>query len=161
MSWARVALREAEAQLRAGRLAKARRSALAAAEDPSCRATALGLLGRIAAIRGRNAEAIDAVLARGVNPRTVELMASELPDLGTAVFTGTIPVPRVVAEDAWRRIGGKTTGSVSKKTDFLVAGENAGSKLAKAEKLGVPVLDFDAFLAKLEEHGGSMDEGGD
>lgn len=109
----------------------------------------------------RNAEAIDAVLARGVNPRTVELIASELPDLGTAVFTGTIPVPRVVAEDAWRRIGGKTTGSVSKKTDFLVAGENAGSKLAKAEKLGVPVLDFEGFLAKLEEYGGSMEEGGD
>ena len=109
----------------------------------------------------RNAEAIDAVLARGVNPRTVQLISSELPDLGTAVFTGTIPVPRVVAEDAWRRIGGKTTGSVSRKTHFLVAGENAGSKLAKAEKLGVPVLDFDAFLAKLEEHGGSLEEGGD
>lgn len=109
----------------------------------------------------RNAEAIDAVLAREVQPQTVELTAGELPDLGSAVFTGTIPVPRVVAEDAWRRIGGKTTGSVSKKTDFVVAGENAGSKLEKAEKLGVTVLDFDAFVAKLAEHGGSLEEGGD
>ncbi|NNL31067.1 MAG: NAD-dependent DNA ligase LigA [Gemmatimonadetes bacterium] len=108
----------------------------------------------------RNIEAIDDVLARGVEPRTVELKGAALPDLGTAVFTGTIPVPRVVAEDAWRRIGGKTTGAVSKKTDFLVAGENAGSKLSKAEKLGVPVLDFDAFLAKLEEHGGSLEDDG-
>ena len=109
----------------------------------------------------RNAEAIDAVLERGVVPQTVELTPSDLPDLGTAVFTGTIPVPRVVAEDAWRRIGGKTTGAVSKKTDFLVAGENAGSKLAKAEKLGVPVLDFDGFLVRLTEHGGSLHEEGD
>lgn len=107
----------------------------------------------------RNAEAIDAVLQRGVAPKTVELAAADLPDLGTAVFTGTIPVPRVVAEDAWRRIGGKTSGSVSKKTDFVVAGENAGSKLEKAEKLGVPVLDFDAYLAKLQELGGSLEGG--
>ena len=108
----------------------------------------------------RNARAIDAVLERGVEPKTVEVAADDLPELGTAVFTGTIPVPRVVAEDAWRRVGGKTTGSVSKNTDFVVAGENAGSKLDKAEKLDVPVLDFEAFVRKLEEHGGSLDENG-
>lgn len=108
----------------------------------------------------RNAETIDAVMARGVEPRTVEPVGQDLPELGTAVFTGTIPIPRVVAEDAWRRIGGKTTGSVSKKTDFVVAGENAGSKLDKAEKLGVPILDFDGFVAKLEEHGGSLEDAG-
>ena len=107
----------------------------------------------------QNAAAVDAILARGVRPREVETISADLPDLGTAVFTGAIPVPRVVAETAWRSVGGKTSGSVSKKTAFVVAGENAGSKLDKAEKLGVPVLDFDAFVSKLEEHGGALDGG--
>ena len=107
----------------------------------------------------RNAAAVDAVLARGVEPETIEVTSSELPDLGTAVFTGAIPVPRVVAETAWRSVGGKASGSVSKKTAFVVAGDKAGSKLAKAEKLGVEVLDFDQFIARLEEHGGSLDGG--
>ena len=72
---------------------------------------------------------------------------------GTAVFTGTLPVPRSEAEEAWRAAGGKVSGSVSGKTDFVVAGESAGSKLAKAEKLGVPVLDYEAFLEKLSSLG--------
>jgi DNA ligase (NAD+) len=63
----------------------------------------------------------------------------------------------VVAETAWRRVGGSTTGSVSKKTAFVVAGEDAGSKLEKAEKLGVEVLDFDQFLERLREHGGDIE----
>ena len=46
--------------------------------------------------------------------------------------------------------GGKTTNSVSKKTDYLLAGEKAGSKLQKAELLGVPVLDELSFLGQLE-----------
>ena len=105
----------------------------------------------------RNAAAVDAVLARGVEPQTIEVAASDLPDLGTAVFTGAIPVPRVVAETAWQSVGGGTSGSVSKKTAFVVAGDKAGSKLAKAQKLGVEVLDFDQFIVRLEEHGGSLD----
>jgi len=109
----------------------------------------------------RNAAAVDGILARGVEPQTVEIVAANLPDLGTAVFTGAIPVPRVVAETAWRSAGGKTSGSVSKKTAFVVAGDSAGSKLEKAEKLGVEVLDFDAFLERLAEHGGSLGGSGD
>ncbi|HET9949232.1 MAG TPA: BRCT domain-containing protein, partial [Longimicrobiales bacterium] len=87
----------------------------------------------------------------------VETRRADLPDLGSAVFTGTIPVPRVVAENAWRSVGGSVSGSVSKKTAFVVAGENPGSKLEKAEKLGVPVLDFEQFVARLREHGGGLD----
>jgi len=60
--------------------------------------------------------------------------------------TGTLEgFSRTEAEEAIRDAGGKPAGSVSKKTDYLVAGENAGSKLAKAEELGVPVLDEAAF----------------
>jgi DNA ligase (NAD+) len=58
------------------------------------------------------------------------------------VVTGTLEgFSREEAEEAIRAAGGKPAGSVSKKTDFLVAGEKAGSKLAKAQELGVPVLD--------------------
>jgi DNA ligase (NAD+) len=108
----------------------------------------------------RSVAAVDALLARGVAPAPAELVASDLPDLGVAVFTGAMPVPRIVAETAWRSVGGRTAGSVSKKTAFVVVGEHAGSKVAKAEKLSVPVLDFDAFVAKLREHGGDIDVGG-
>jgi DNA ligase (NAD+) len=68
----------------------------------------------------------------------------------TFVLTGTLP--NLTREDAKARIesaGGKVTGSVSKKTDFVVAGEEAGSKLDKANALGIPVLDEEQLLEKL------------
>ncbi len=69
----------------------------------------------------------------------------------TVVLTGTLPdLTRDEAGAMVKRAGGKVTGSVSKKTDYVVAGESAGSKLAKAEKLGVTVLDregLDRLLA--------------
>ncbi len=105
----------------------------------------------------RNQRVVEGILARGVRPEVTEPVAVDLPDLGTAVFTGTLPVPRVVAETAWRRLGGSTAGSVSKKTAFVVAGENAGSKLEKAERLGVEVLDFERFLERLREYGGDLE----
>ncbi len=108
----------------------------------------------------RNAAVVDALLQRGVEPTEVEVVADDGPQLGTAVFTGTIPVARVVAETAWRGVGGKTAGSVSRKTAFVVAGDDAGSKLEKAQRLGVEVLDFEAFLARLREHGGELEVGG-
>ena len=49
-----------------------------------------------------------------------------------------------------QRFGGRVTSSVSKKTDYVVAGENAGSKLTKAESLGVPVLDEPSLLELLD-----------
>jgi DNA ligase (NAD+) len=64
----------------------------------------------------------------------------------TVVVTGTLEgFTRPEAEEAIRAAGGKPGGSVSKKTDYLVAGESAGSKLAKAQELGVPVLDEAGF----------------
>jgi DNA ligase (NAD+) len=69
----------------------------------------------------------------------------------TFVLTGTLP--DLTREQASVRIvaaGGRVTSSVSKKTDYVVAGENAGSKLAKAEALGVPVLDEPGLLGLLD-----------
>lgn len=106
---------------------------------------------------GRNAAAIDAILDRGVVPVGPEPLPDELPDAGAAVFTGTIPIPRAAAEAAWRSVGGRTASSVSKKTDYVVAGDNAGSKLEKAERLGVTVLDFDAFVEMVRTLGGGVD----
>jgi len=64
----------------------------------------------------------------------------------TLVVTGTLKgFDRQGAEEAIRAAGGKVSGSVSRKTHYLVAGENAGSKLTKANELGVPVLDEDGF----------------
>ena len=69
----------------------------------------------------------------------------------TFVITGTLSgMSREEAKAKIEANGGKTTNSVSKKTDYLLAGEKAGSKLAKAELLGVPVLDELAFLRQLE-----------
>ncbi len=68
----------------------------------------------------------------------------------TVVVTGTIEgFSREEAEEAVRAAGGKAAGSVSKKTDYVVAGPGAGSKLAKAQELGIPVLDADGFRALL------------
>ena len=62
------------------------------------------------------------------------------------VVTGTLPsFDRAAAEEAIRAAGGRAAGSVSKNTSYLVAGENAGSKLQKAQEMGVPVLDEDGF----------------
>ena len=67
----------------------------------------------------------------------------------TFVLTGTLSRPRPEFAEEIQAAGGKVTGSVSAKTDFLVAGEKAGSKLSKAEKLGVAVLDEAALLKML------------
>lgn len=70
------------------------------------------------------------------------------------VITGTLSgYSRDEAAALIERLGGKTTASVSKKTDLLVAGEKAGSKLAKAQALNVPVLDEAAFIAELKKAG--------
>ena len=81
--------------------------------------------------------------SREVLPQTLEGVS--------IVVTGTIPgFSRESAEDAISARGGKAVASVSKKTSFVVVGENPGSKAAKAETLGVPILDGEGFVRLLE-----------
>jgi len=70
----------------------------------------------------------------------------------TFVVTGTLPTwSRDEAHDFIKRHGGKVTGSVSHKTNYLVAGENAGSKLAKAQQVGVPILTEEALRTLVQQ----------
>jgi DNA ligase (NAD+) len=86
---------------------------------------------------------LDQLRAAGVHWPEAALCVMQGPLLGkTFVITGSLPVSRDDAAAFIEQNGGKVTGSVSAKTDYLLAGESAGSKLAKAEKLGVAVLDW-------------------
>lgn len=92
---------------------------------------------------------IDGLLAAGVEPQPEERAAGGGPLTGkTVVVTGTLStLTRTEAEARVETLGGKAASSVSKKTDLVVAGENAGSKLTKAQALGVPVIGEEEFLA--------------
>lgn len=81
-------------------------------------------------------------------PSTVAAVGASLTGK-TVVITGTLSRPRSEYEQMVEAAGGKVSGAVSKKTDFLLAGEAAGSKLAKAVALGVPVLTEASFVALL------------
>jgi DNA ligase (NAD+) len=75
----------------------------------------------------------------------------------TVVLTGTLSrLTREQAEAHIARLGGRPASSVSKKTHLVVAGEKAGAKLAKAQELGIEVLDEETFLARLAEAGSSI-----
>lgn len=104
--------------------------------------------------QAHNREVIDALLKAGIHwPEVERVSADRLPLLGkTLVITGTLSRPRDDIKEALEALGAKVAGSVSKKTDYVIAGEAAGSKLAKAESLGVSVLD-EAGLRKLLESG--------
>jgi DNA ligase (NAD+) len=99
-----------------------------------------------------NVEVIEQLRAAGVHWTEGEPAAAvNSPIAGkTFVLTGTLPtLTREAAKDKIEALGGKVAGSVSKKTHFVVAGEEAGSKLDKAREIGVPVLDEAGLRALL------------
>ena len=98
-----------------------------------------------------NRRLVDALLAEGVVPEAPQRPAEGGAFEGmTIVVTGTLAsMSRAEAEEAVRQAGGKAAGSVSKKTSLVVYGEAAGSKLTKAQALGVPVADEAEFLRRL------------
>src|SRR5207302_1419599 len=95
---------------------------------------------------GPGGELTDRLVQAGVRPLEGDRPA-EGPFSGKSfVFTGTLSrMTRDEAEELVRGLGGKPTGGVSSKTDYVVAGETAGSKLEKAQRLKVPVLTEDEF----------------
>lgn len=101
-----------------------------------------------------NRQVVQALLDAGVRPTVEAAPGGKLVLSGkTLVLTGTLPA--LTRDDATRLIlaaGGKVSGSVSKKTSYVVAGEEAGSKLSKAEELGITILDEDALLQLLQGH---------
>ena len=96
----------------------------------------------------RNAQIIDKLLANGVCPAPHQSAPSSDELKGkTFVFTGTLArIKREEAEDMVKKRGGRSGGSVSKQTSYVVAGESAGSKLTRAQELKTPVLTEDEFL---------------
>ena len=137
-------------QLRATATAAADRESEAYAE-----LTAIGGVGEVVADavveffkEQHNGEMLDALLQE-VTPEPLEQVASESPVAGkTIVFTGSLErMTREEAKAMAERLGAKVAGSVSKKTDIVVAGPGAGSKLDKARGFGVEVMDEDAWLA--------------
>lgn len=101
-----------------------------------------------------NQHVLEKLAAAGVVPREAERTA-QLDERFTGksfVFTGALTMPRRDAEEAVKARGGRAAGSVSKKTDFVVTGEDAGSKADRARELKVTVLTEDEFRAMLEEN---------
>jgi DNA ligase (NAD+) len=100
----------------------------------------------------QNTDNIDRLFAAGVIPGRMEKKAADGFFAGkTVVLTGTLEhFDRNAAGEEIMRMGGKVTGSVSKKTDYVLAGEAAGSKLTKARELGIRILTEAEFLEILQ-----------
>lgn len=99
---------------------------------------------------GKNRELLDRFREIGLWPSGAKADAADGPLAGKRfLFTGGLPIPRGEAEKLVEARGGIAAGSVSKKLDYVVAGEKAGSKLDKARQLGLNILDYEAFTALL------------
>lgn len=98
-----------------------------------------------------NLKMIERMKENGVNMKYENDAVSEIFKEKTFVLTGTLPtLKRNDAKKIIEENGGKVSGSVSKKTDFVIAGEEAGSKLKKAEELGISIIDEEEFLAMVK-----------
>jgi DNA ligase (NAD+) len=103
-----------------------------------------------------NTGVIEELQEAGLHWKAVENAAGEQPLAGqTWVLTGTLGMPRARAKSLLESLGARVSGSVSAKTSVVLAGEAAGSKLRKAESLGVEVIDEEAFVSLLESYGSS------
>jgi len=112
--------------------------------------------GHVAAFfqQEKNLRVIQALSDAGVEWQALEEKSGELPLAGeTWVLTGALSMPRIQAKNLLEALGAKVTGSVSAKTSTLLAGEAAGSKLTKAQKLGVKVISESDFIEYLETRG--------
>ena len=100
-----------------------------------------------------NRRFVNRLLEVGVHPQMhMQEDAGTLFEGLTFVLTGTLPtLSRAQAQEMIRKNGGKATGSVSKKTSIVLAGESAGSKLDKARELGVTIIDEAQFLSMIEQ----------
>ena len=100
-----------------------------------------------------NRRFVNRMLEAGVHPQMhMQEDAGTLFEGLTFVLTGTLPtLSRAQAQEMIRKNGGKATGSVSKKTSIVLAGESAGSKLDKARELGVTIIDEAQFLRMIEQ----------
>ncbi|EAU43161.1 DNA ligase, NAD-dependent [Fulvimarina pelagi HTCC2506] len=101
-----------------------------------------------------NRQAVDALLKAGVsttNERMTAVASNDSPVSGlTIVFTGSLEkMTREAAKEMAEGLGAKVSGSVSNKTDLVVAGPGAGSKLSKASELGIEVIDEDAWFKRI------------
>jgi DNA ligase (NAD+) len=96
--------------------------------------------------QSHNREVIDKLIKAGVHWEDIECKpVGEQPLAGkTIVLTGALSMPRNEVKEKLQALGAKVSGSVSKKTAYVIAGADAGSKLAKAQDLGIPVLDENA-----------------
>ncbi len=100
--------------------------------------------------QGPGGELVTKLVAAGIEPQAVEAVGDGPFTGKTFVFTGTLEtISRPDAEALVRKLGGKAAGSVSSKTDYVVAGPGAGSKLEKAQKLKLTILDEEQFKALL------------
>jgi DNA ligase (NAD+) len=118
--------------------------------------TAIGGIGTVVAeaiadffIEAQNETVLEALL-HSVSPQPMEAIVSSSPVAGkTVVFTGALErMTREEAKAQAERLGAKVSGSISKKTDLLVAGPGAGSKLTKAQELGIETISEEEWLER-------------
>ncbi len=131
------------------------RAVMAATAEELCAVDDIGTESAESVVRffsGEHAkELVEKLLSAGVSGESKERPVGNALEGKTVVVTGTLPtLKRQEAEALIRAHGGSASGSVSKKTSFVLVGSDAGSKLTKAQALGIPVINEEEFLALIE-----------